>query len=203
MLSKLFGSQARAKILKLFLINSDSKFYVRELSRRLDLQINSVRRELDNLEKFGLLASGAGEKTGVEEKKNKKNSGQSGQEKKYYHVNRDFVLYDEIRALIVKAQLLYGKDFEEKARRAGKIKLLVLSGFFTGNQESPIDILAVGQLNKPKFLQAIRSLEKDLDREINYTLMRESEFRYRKEMVDIFIYGVLEGKKIVIVDEIS
>jgi predicted ArsR family transcriptional regulator len=55
MLSHLLGSKARVKILKLFLLNLEEKFYIRQIARDLDLQVNSVRRELDNLEKFGLL----------------------------------------------------------------------------------------------------------------------------------------------------
>ncbi|MCU0678948.1 MAG: hypothetical protein MUC28_00680, partial [Planctomycetes bacterium] len=57
MLGKLFGSNTRVKILKLFLLHPDNKFYIRQIARGLKLQVNSVRRELENLEKFGLLKS--------------------------------------------------------------------------------------------------------------------------------------------------
>ena len=60
MLGNLFGSNARVKILKLFLLHPEKKYYIRQLARDLDLQVNSVRRELDNLEKFGLLKSSIG-----------------------------------------------------------------------------------------------------------------------------------------------
>ena len=58
MLAKLFGSNSRVKILKLFLMRTNDKFYIRQIARDLGLQLNSVRRELENLEKFGLLISG-------------------------------------------------------------------------------------------------------------------------------------------------
>jgi predicted ArsR family transcriptional regulator len=61
MLGKLFGSKARVKILKLFLSSPDEKFYIRQVARELKLQLNSVRRELDNLEQFGLLTANPGD----------------------------------------------------------------------------------------------------------------------------------------------
>lgn len=57
MLEKLFGSVSRVKLLKIFLLNPDKKYYIRQLARDLKLQVNSVRRELSNLEEFGLLSS--------------------------------------------------------------------------------------------------------------------------------------------------
>ena len=57
MLSKLFGSTARIKILKLFILHPNEKYYIRQLARDLSLQLNSVRRELENLESFGILTS--------------------------------------------------------------------------------------------------------------------------------------------------
>ena len=69
MLGKLFGSNARVKILKLFLLHPEKKFYIRELSRRLKLQVNSVRRELENLEKFGLLISSHSIEADIKDKK--------------------------------------------------------------------------------------------------------------------------------------
>ncbi len=199
MLSKLFGSRARVKILKLFLLHPEEKFYIRQLSRDLGLQINSVRRELENLEKFGLLISVASENN---KEKNKKNNQEiSVPEKKYYQVNTDFVLYEEIKALIVKAQILYEKDFVEKLKEIGKIKLLILTGIFTNYLESPVDILVVGRLNKAKFLRIIKELENDMGRELNYTLLDYREYKYRRDITDVFLYNILEGKKIVVIDE--
>ncbi len=199
MLSKLFGSRARVKILKLFLLHPEEKFYIRQLSRDLGLQINSVRRELENLEKFGLLISVASENNKEQNKKNNQEIGTP--EKKYYQVNTDFVLYEEIKALIVKAQVLYEKDFVEKLKKIGKIKLLILTGIFTNYPESPVDILVVGRLNKAKFLRIIKELENDMGRELNYTLLDYREYKYRRDITDVFLYNILEGKKIVVIDE--
>jgi hypothetical protein len=201
MLEKLFGSNARVKILKLFLLNPAEKFYIRQLSRDLKLQLNSVSRELDNLEKFGILTSNI-KIEGEDEIRDKKgNTG--GQEKKYFRANPNFVLFDEIKALIVKAQILYEKDFVKKLKSIGKIRLLVLTGIFVNNPSSLIDILIVGKVNKVKLAKLIRELEIELGKEINFTVFDNHEFKYRRDITDIFLYGILDSKKMIVIDEVG
>ena len=74
MLKALFSSNTRIKLLNTFLLNTDEEFFIRELTRKLDEQINSIRRELDNLKKIGLLKSKVRNR------------------KKYYYVNKDFII---------------------------------------------------------------------------------------------------------------
>ena len=200
MLEKLFGSKTRVKILKLFLIHPLDKYYIRQLSRDLKLQLNSVRRELENLEGFGILTSDAKDINNGETPAEKKASA-TGQEKKYYRANPNFVLFDEIKALIVKAQILYEKDFVRKLQAIGKIKLLVLTGIFVNNPNSLIDILLVGKINKIKLVKLIKELEIELGKEINFTVFNPQEFKYRRDITDIFLYGILEGRKLIVIDE--
>jgi len=199
MLEKLFGSNARVKILKLFLLNPAEKFYIRQLSRNLKLQLNSVRRELENLEKFGILTSDMKNEAGEKEKPGVA----GGQEKKYFRANPAFVLFDEIKALIVKAQVLYEKDFVGKLNSIGKIKLLVLTGIFVNNPNTLIDILIVGKINKLKLTKLIKDLEVELGKEINFTVFDSEEFKYRRDITDIFLYGILDSKKLVVIDEVG
>lgn len=206
MLEKLFGSRSRVKILNIFLLNPTEKFYIRELSRRLKLQLNSVRRELVNLEKFGILISSLS--TGKEqedktESKKKRYISRTRQEKKYYQVYPDFVLFEEIKALIIKAQILYEKDFINKLEKIGQPRLLILTGIFVNNSDVPVDLLLVGRFNKTKLAKLIGELENELGKEINYTLMGAGEFKYRKDITDIFLYNILEGRKIVAIDKIG
>ena len=224
MLNKLFGSTARVKILKLFLLNPNEKYYIRQLARDLSLQLNSVRRELDNLEVFGLLTSNLidinndSQLTSVEDflahskenlsdtktkTKKKKTNNDNKTDKKYYKVNTDFILYEEIKALIIKAQLLYEKDFVKKLQTAGSPKLLILTGFFVNDEVARVDLLIVGRLNKSKLIKQIKNMEEELGREINFTIMDLKEFKYRRDITDVFLYEILEGKKLVIIDELS
>ncbi|MCK5320729.1 hypothetical protein KAJ61_05075 [Candidatus Parcubacteria bacterium] len=218
MLNKLFGSTARVKILKLFLLHPNEKYYIRQLARDLSLQLNSVRRELDNLETFGILTSNLIDAdnenknlTSVEEfltyskteKQKKKKSDNNKSDKKYYQVNTNFVLYEEIRTLIIRAQLLYEKDFVEKLQTAGKPKLLILTGLFVNDDNAQVDLLVVGRLNKGKLIKQINNLEKELGIEVNFTIMDLKEFKYRRDITDVFLYEILEGKKLVVIDELN
>jgi len=221
MLGKLFGSKARVKILKLFLLNPGEKYYIRQIARDLKLQINSVRRELENLEKFGILTSNPEitlKEEEVEEsdfaqyitsanksanKKTKKIDSISKVDKKYFKVNTDFVLYAEIKALIIKAQVLYERDFVDKIHKTGKPKLLIFCGFFVNNEESQVDLLLVGRFNKVKLVKLIKELETELGREVNFTIMDYQEFKYRRDITDVFIYGILENKNLTVIDEIG
>jgi hypothetical protein len=202
MLEKLFGSKARVKILKLFLIHPAEKYYIRQLSRDLKLQLNSVRRELENLENFGILTSDVKDNPQAEAGAGEPEPA-TGQEKKYYRANPNFVLFDEIKALIVKAQILYEKDFVKKLEAIGKVKLLVLTGIFVNNPNTMIDILLVGKINKVKLVRLIKELETELGREINFTLFNPQEFKYRRDITDIFLYGILESRKLIVIDEVG
>ncbi len=198
MLAKLFGSLARVKILKLFLLNPDNSYYIRQISRHLNLQLSAVRRELENLETLGLLESRQGsemEEGIIDDEKGNKN------DRKYYQANREFVLFNEIRELIIKAQILCEKDFTDKLRKLGTIKLLILSGLFINEKKAQVDMLIVGDFDKNKVAKLVKTLEDDLVNEVNYTVLSEEDFLYRRQVTDVFLYSVLESKKIVVIDE--
>ena len=198
MLAKLFGSTARVKILKLFLLNPDSSYYIRQISRHLNLQLSAVRRELENLETLELLESRQGsemEEGMMDDEKGNKN------DRKYYQANRQFVLFNEIRELIIKAQILCEKDFTDKLKKLGTIKLLILSGLFINEKQAPVDMLIVGNFDKNKVAKLVKTLEDELVNEVNYTVLSEEDFHYRRQVTDVFLYSVLEGKKIVVIDE--
>lgn len=206
MLERLFGSQARVKILKLFLLHPEETYYIRQVARSLDLQVNSVRRELDNLKEFGLLNSQMARKEKEEEgkkSKGKTTASQRSQEKKYYYVNKNFALYEEIRALLIKSQVLYREDFVERLKQIGNTKLVVLTGVFVNTPEAMIDIFIVGKANRNKLKKIIEEMERELGREINYTLMDYDEYKYRSDITDVFLYNILEQKKIIVVDKLG
>ena len=212
MLDKLFCSNSRVKLLKLFFLHPSERFYIREIARHLDLQLNSVFRELNNLEEIGLLLAEAGpeseeelpieqiEPDAITKKKAPKDKEIKKQERKYYKVNPDFIFFNEIKALIVKSQMLYEKDFTDSLKKVGDIKLLVLTGIFVNSFDSPVDLLLVGDCNKKKLLKVIDDLEGELVKEINYAVMTEDEFTYRREITDMFLYNILEGEKLVVID---
>lgn len=184
MLEQIFSSAARTKILKFFCINSQEKFFIRELSRRLGLQLNSIRRELTNLEKFGFLTS-------IEE-----------DGKKYYSTNLDFTLFPEIKNLVFKALTLEEMHIADKMSRIPGLKLLIFTGILT---ESPAatDVLIVGKVNKTKFDRYLKGIADGVPEELRYTFLSLQDYLYRIEITDKFIYEIWSNEKVVVVDKVS
>lgn len=183
MLEQLFGSRTRIKLLRLLLANPQEAFFVRELTRKIDERINSVRRELSNLEEMGLLRP------------------ETKDQKKYYHVDTNFPLYEELRALVLKAHMTNNQQLANRLAKAGKISLLYLTGVFTGVNTAKTDVLIVGAVNKSRTEEIMRDFSKSIGREINYTAMTAQEFQYRKDITDRFLYNILENKHQVVVDD--
>lgn len=197
MLTRLFGSQARVKLIKAFVLNPEQKFYIRQLSRDLKMQVNSIRRELENLAAFGLLMVSEEPKEAGKEKKTVK----AKTDKKYYCANPDFVLLPELKALIVKSQILSSQEFVERLKQVCSPKVLILTGFFANNTKTQTDLLIVGKVAKDKVISLINELEEEIAREINYTILDPKEYRYRVDVADFFLYNILHGRKIVLIDE--
>ncbi len=201
MLEQLFGSKTRVRLLRLFLNNAKDAYFVRELTRKIGAQINAVRNELDNLVDMGLVVavSDYGEEEGEEKEKNRR----SVQQRKYYRVNVESLLYPELRALFMKAQVMLEKDFVRRLTVAGPINYLALTGFFVSEEPSPTDLLIVGKLNRDKLANVIRNFEREVGREVNYTVLTPQEFRYRRDVTDRFLYSILESRKLVVVDTMT
>lgn len=203
MLEQLFGSKTRVKLLRLFLNNQNQPYYLRELARKLKTQLNSVRREVENLEQLGIIKSAeAPVKEEKELDKKKKKAAKPSSNKKYLLTNTEFILYPELKALLLKAQLLLERSFIIKIERLAKIKLFILSGIFVGNDSAATDMLLVGTINHKRLAAVVKEFEREFGRSINFTVMSPQEFKYRQDITDRFLYDILEGKKIVIVDKI-
>ncbi len=216
MLKVLFGSESKVKILSLFLLHSDTKYSPLQISRDLKLSLNSVQRELTNILELGLISESLFQDNKEEikpeisvkvkiakKKKQKKEKIVEKKEIKLFEVNKNFILYPELKALFVKAQILSSQKFISSIQKNFKPKLLILTGFFTNYPEAQTDLLIVGQINKPAFIKLISDLENDLGHEINFTILDEEEFKYRQEIMDIFLYNILDGKTIVLIDSYS
>lgn len=166
LLKRLFTSQTRVKLLTLFMLNHEEEFFIRELTRRLEEQINSIRRELDNMKRAGILKS---------RMKNRK---------KFYVVNKECPIFPELRSIITKTT-------DQNARvvqgilKLGTVELIVLSGIFL-HKESDVDLLVVGEIDKGKLTSF---LEKEVSSEepTRFSLMNKADFLYRIKCNDRFV----------------
>lgn len=185
MLEHLFGSKTRSNLLQLFFNNPAKSFFVREISRKINTQLNAVRRELLNLEKIGLLVNPAVEPSA---------------QKKFFQLNVGSTLYPELQALMLKSEIMLEQDFGQQISDLGKIDYLALTGSFVNDLTSGTDIFIVGAINKVSLKNIVKEFEHRLHREINYTVMTPAEFKYRQDLTDRFLYQVLDGKKIEIIN---
>ncbi len=211
-LEQLFGSRTRVKLLKLFLNSGGRLYFVREIARAINSQINSVRRELSNLELLGLIREveapkdsyliAAGNGKGKLSKQPKQIR-RPEMLKKFFQANGDFVLFSELRALVLKADFLLEKSFVRALQRTGSVDYMALTGNFVGMPGIQTDLLLVGRFNRRRLAQLVKSFEKDFGRPINYSVMSRGEYRYRKDITDRFLYSVLENKKIVMLNHLD
>ncbi len=185
MLADLIVSRVRVKILQLFFLNPGKIYHVRDIVRRTDEEINAVRRELLHMEKAGLLAK--------ERRANRL----------FYNLRRDYVLYFDLVNLIGKTAGLGGEILKNRVK-LGKIKFAMISGKFLRNlprDNNHVDLLIVGKVVLPELGQIVRQEEVKREKEINYTVMSEEEFDFRKKRRDPFVLDVLRGSRIMLLGD--
>ncbi|MBU0670689.1 winged helix-turn-helix domain-containing protein [Patescibacteria group bacterium] len=185
MLEQLFGSRTRVKILRLFYAHPDSSFFVRELTRKVGEQINSVRRELENLSNMGILIS---------EQKDRK---------KYYRLNQDFILNAELKALFLKSRMTLERKVINQIKETGSISYLALCGYFLDDQEALVDLFIIGRVNKRKLDNLLEKFSETFGQELRFTSMTTEEYRYRKDVTDKFLYEIINRDKVVVIDKLS
>lgn len=198
MLEYLFGSKTRLKLLRLFFNQPEQKFFVRELTRLVDTQINSVRRELGHLLDAKIIIPGAAEESIADKNTQKSIDGK----RKYYCLNPRGIINQELQALLLKAQFWGEKQLIETVKKIGHIDFLVLAGRFVGLPEAPTDLLIVGNLAKKDLSKLIRVFEDDFGGEVRYTVMTTKEFLYRRDVADKFLSAIFENKHLVAVDNL-
>lgn len=185
MLSDFITSQSRIKLLKVFLTSPYEMFHVRELVRRTGDEINAVRRELAFLEKKGILNK--------EPRANRV----------YYSLDKNYPFYFDLLKLGAKTVGL-GADIIKNRVKLGKIKYAMLSGAFVRRlKDNPeqVDFLLVGTVVLPEVALLVRNEEARLGTEINYTVMTEDEFDFRKKRNDPFVKSILTGSRVMLLGD--
>lgn len=190
MIEQLFGSKTRVKLLRLFYSNPNRQFYVREITRKIDEQINSVRRELSNLLSIGIISS------------------DNNNNKLYYEVDQSYEYYAPLSAIFggtkfeapVAAEIQTEEEFTGLTA-LGNVDLALYTGQFTRDEKSGIDFMIVGDVNPTKVAKYVSELEEQEGKEIRYTVMSTDQFNYRRRIHDKFLAIVLESKYQVLIDK--
>ena len=182
MLQKLFSSRVRVEILSVFLMNPERELYVREVERLTGEDYKNVSMELRNLKEIGLLSS--------------RNEGNL----KYFSLNKEFVIYEELKSIFMKTKGAVGILRDAVSTKRHIDYAFIYGSFATGEEraESDIDVMIIGGIPLEEVLALIRGPEQKLSREINVSLYGLQEIRKRVKDRDPFIMEVLEGSTIML-----
>lgn len=197
-LGKIFGSIARVKIMRFFLLNDDRIVAEEEVRDRLRIPKSAFRKELNLIAKTGLIKSGFTNITVSSRGKSKKKKVRA------WSTVRSFPYREKFYNLLVDGELVDRNSILKRFRGIGKIDLFILSGVFIHDPKSRVDFMIVGKrLNKKKVEQIVRGLESEIGKELTYSLFEMEDFKYRVEMFDKLVCDVLEYPHEVIVGNVS
>ena len=195
LLGQLFGSQTRIKLMRLFLFHEGTFFSFEEIVERTLAKKDTLKKEMKLLEKIGFLKRGI---FLLKEKKTLKSGKVFLRKRKVqgWKLNPRFELNIPLKSLLIETQLIREKDILSLIRKSGKLKLLILSGIFTGVENSQVDMLiVVDQVNRSSLERNIRKMESEIGKELLYAVFTLDEFRYRLDMYDKLVRKVLENHK--------
>jgi hypothetical protein len=208
MIEQLFGSKTRVKLLQLFYQNPNRSFYVREITRKIDEQINSVRRELANLLSIGIITS------------------DTNNNRLYYEVNQSFNYYMALSSIFSGKKIKLPKKssetketapetteteltveqaikdpFIQELMKVGNVRLALYTGQFTRDDLTGVDIVIVGDINQSAVDHLVSELELSEKKQLRYSIFEPAEFIYRKQVNDRFVSNLALAKKIVFTDK--
>ncbi len=185
-LSRLFGSFARLKLLRLFLFNDDLSLTLIDIAFRTKVAKDAVRKELNVLVAAGLIRKKAG-----------KGPAQ-------YQTNRKFPYYEALQSFIRSTTNLSDSDMVTSLKKAGNVRMIVVSGLFTGAVETKVDLLIVGDKLEDKALDvSIRALEAELGRELRFASFSTEDFKYRRGVYDRLLRDIFDFPHRVLLDRMG
>ncbi len=186
-IEKLFGSKTRAKLLKLFFGSPTKSFYVREITRVIEEQINSVRRELLNLESVGVIKN------------------ETYDNKIYYSANNKHPFYHALVEIFSKKiDAVREKDVKEGTwdEYVRPVKNYLVALIVTNRLpgQDGLDLLIIGDDRTKKLTRWAELVEKKQGKPLNYAIIANDDFVYRQSVRDKFVMDVLEMEIVEIID---
>lgn len=176
-LAKLFGSENKVKMMRLFLFNPDKVFGSTEVAERIKTEASRVRKELLNLERMGLIKRRAGKVRG----------GQG------FVLDPQFVYMEQLANFLINIEPLHPKEIIKRISKVGSVKMIVVAGVFIQEPESRVDMLIVGDgIKKSSLDNTIKLLESEIGKELKYAHFSTEEFKYRLSMCDKLTRDILD-----------
>ena len=177
-LSKIFGSNCRTKILEKFLLENESwnneGFYMRLLSRELWEQINSIKRELDNLNELWIL------------------NFREELRKKIFFVNKNFVYTEEFTSIFLKNYNPMEK-IKEYFKTQNNLEVVIVNNSvqtkLIKETKSLLDIFLIWEIDRAEFANFLSSIF--FKRKVKYAIITTEDFYKRLEYWDKLIWNIL------------
>jgi DNA-binding MarR family transcriptional regulator len=181
-LTSLFSSAIRAEVLALLLNNPDEKFYMREIATLVRKNPSGVKRELDNLEKMGILTS------------------KKVANLKYFQAEKKSPLFAELKNLIAKSLGIHGA-LKALLKTSSNVKIAFIFGPYAESEDADtVSLLIVGANTLP--MESIREIEEKFGKKVGITVIDENEFKSRKESGDAELEKLLSGNKIMLMGKL-
>lgn len=197
-LGRLFGSPVRVKLLKFFLLNSAEAYSMDDIADRLRVKLPAIRSELAELAQAGFVKPRIVSKLIVGKRKN------SRKKFKGYVANPDFILRTPLYELLIDSGGVHVANLPGQFARAGKISLLVVSGFFLHDRDRSTDLMIVGdRLDRRIVENEIKKIEADIGKELRYAIFDTEEFMYRLNMYDKLIRDIFDYPHTKLVNKID
>lgn len=169
--SKLFGSEARVKIMRMFIFNPESTYSLDTVTKRTLEKRSTVVKEMRTLIKAGLIK----------------------RKTKGYTLDKSYPYLQALKHFLVDASPIFPKEITKKIARTGSIKLVLISGVFIHDDECRVDLLVVGdKIRKGSLVSAISNLEAQLGKELRYSYFETPDFNYRVRMYDKLVRDILD-----------
>ncbi len=184
-LTTLFGSKEKARIMRFFILNPGSKFTLKDVREKTRLEADRVRKAVTMLTKLGLLKEDVARR------------------QKVYGVDEQFPYYNELRNLFVKSNVYPHCSEVQNMKKLGSLQLVAISGVFMNYPHAEIDLLVVGNnVKRPALNEKIARIEAEIGHEVRYSTMSTEDFLYRLEMMDRFIIDFMTGPHDMIINKV-
>jgi hypothetical protein len=183
-LGKLFGSLARVKIMRLFLLNPEQFFEMKDIALRSKISKNAVKRELNALSGIDFVKK----RTFLKEVINKKTKKSKSKRVPGWILDPGFSYMDQVKNLLIDAEFLKKEDLVNRFKKIGKIKLFIISGIFTRDEESRVDfLLVVDKVKKSALDHIIKSMESEIGKELSYAVFDTTIIHRVESFVRVFL----------------
>ena len=199
-LSKLFGTPARVKLLRLFLFNPEEAYDRDTVIKMARITPETASKELAALSRAEVIARKNFYKEvmrpGSKTPKKRKTVG--------WMLNQKFTHLRALTAFMRDTLTVSDKEIAKRFRGAGTIKLLIFAGFLAGKPDSALDVLIVGERLKEQHIEnAVRSLEAECGQEIHYMMLSTEDYVYRRRVRDKLLRDVMDFEHVEVINKLA